>query len=163
MTVRQKVWYNILWPERQTMSGSKGAKGVTVSSLCGILTDAVKCRIAGGNTASVKIPDAKQHGENGGICADQLAHLVSELSRCPCNITACTGAMNRKKLQFLVLMTQAFGGHVTVGNIMSPVSMGLHISFYIYWHPGSNQYQLLLLLMRRDAWFEKLAQLWIKT
>lgn len=48
---------------------------MTVLSLCGILTDVVKCRIAGGNAASVKIPVATQRGENGRICAQ-----ISELS-----------------------------------------------------------------------------------
>lgn len=54
-------------------------------SLRDILTDAVKCRIAGGIAASVKIPVATQDSKNQKIL--NADHLFA-LSRCPCKITA---------------------------------------------------------------------------
>lgn len=89
------------------MSGNWGAKGVTVLSLCGILTDAVKCRIAGGNATSVKIPVAAQHGENGRISPGFRTIQVSVQHNCTCRCKERT-----RKLQLLALMTaQGFSGH----------------------------------------------------
>lgn len=77
-------------------------------SLCDILKDAVKCRIAGGNAASVKIPTATQHAENGRKSADQQAHLVSGV----CATYLHVQVQRTKKLQLLGFMTaQADRGH----------------------------------------------------
>lgn len=96
------------------MKGNRGAKGVTVLSLCGILTDAVKSRIAGGNAASVKIPVATQHSKKRreSVCRSARSPGFKTIQVSMQHNCMCRCKEQREKLQFLVLMTaQGFSGH----------------------------------------------------
>lgn len=68
----------------------------------------LNAELQGGNVASVKIPVATRDSKKSeNLNAD---HLVSELSRCPCNTTACTGAQNgAEKITVLCFFNDSAG------------------------------------------------------